>query len=117
MKCPESMLEWLSCGVGGLLLLVGILLAVCSCYVLIVNILHQWIRKDGKYTSLIPLIPAVCICIGDAVISPVESFVVVVPVGCQLTEPPPPASVYGMARHLLLRKIDLTCFAFDAVGE
>lgn len=70
MKCPESLLEWLSCGVGGLLLLIGILLAVCNWYILIVNILHQWIRKDGKYTSLIPLIPAVFICIGGMLLSP-----------------------------------------------
>lgn len=71
MNYPDTLLEWLSCGVGGLLLLLGLLLAACNCYILFFNILHQWIRKDGKHSSFIPLIPAICIFIGGMLLSPV----------------------------------------------
>lgn len=65
-----SLPEWLSCGVGGVFLVFGLVLAGCNWYILFFNILHHWIRKDGKYSSYLSLVPAAFICIGGILLSP-----------------------------------------------
>lgn len=71
MNAPSTLIEWFSCGAGGLLMLFGLFLAGVNWCILAYNLLHRWIREDGKHTSFIPIIPWACIYIGSVLFAPV----------------------------------------------
>lgn len=62
--------EWIISGAGVLLLLYGALTGIANWCIFFYNIAHCYIIRDGKHSSFIPLIPAVCLVSGGILAEP-----------------------------------------------
>ena len=70
MTLPADMGEWMRCGIGVLLVLYGLLGVVQNACILVYNIVHCWVRKDGLYSSFVPLTPWLSIVFGGMLLAP-----------------------------------------------
>lgn len=65
---PDTYMEWIVCGFGVALLLYGLLCGIYNWCIFFYNVVHLYIRRDGKHSSFVGLVPAFCILVGCALV-------------------------------------------------